>query len=121
MTPPRYQDVPAARIASAERGGARIRVIAGDAFGVGGAASTLTPVRLLDVTIGPDATFEIDVPDSHACFVYVYEGTVRGPDHAGKPGELKTGDLAVLEGGGSVTLVAGSFGARLRSPATVPL
>ncbi len=84
MSAPRYQDVSAARIASTASGGATIRVIAGDAFGVAGAASTLIPVRLLDVAISPDATFEIDVPDSHACFVYVYEGAVHGPDRAGK-------------------------------------
>src|SRR5207344_3354629 len=51
MRPPRYQDVPAARIASVAREGAIVRVIAGEAFGTQGAASTLIPVRLLDITI----------------------------------------------------------------------
>src|SRR4249919_105459 len=41
MNPPRYQDVSAARIASAARSGATARVIAGEAFGVAGAANTL--------------------------------------------------------------------------------
>ena len=113
MSPPRYQDVSAARICSAASGGATIRVIAGEAFGVAGAASTLIPVRLLDVTIGPDTTFEIDVPDSHACFVYVYEGAVRGSDRAGKSREPSKGELAVLEGSGAVTLAAGASGAKL--------
>jgi redox-sensitive bicupin YhaK (pirin superfamily) len=113
MSPPRYQDVPAGRIASTVSGGATIRVIAGNAFGVAGAASTLIPVRLLDVEIGPDATFEIDVPDSHACFVYVYEGTSNAPDRAGKPRELSKGELAVLEGSGAVTLASGGSGAKL--------
>ena len=113
MNPPRYQDVSAARIASAVGGGATMRVIAGEAFGVTGAATTLIPVRLLDVSIGPDATFEIDVPDSHACFVYVYEGVVRGPDRAGKTRELAKGDLAVLDGSGAVNLAAGRSAAKL--------
>ena len=90
-----------------------MRVIAGEAFSVVGAASTLIPLRLLDVTIGPDATLEIDVPDSHACFVYVYAGTVHGPDRGGKARELGKGELAVLEGGGGVTLTAGDAGAKL--------
>jgi hypothetical protein len=113
MTAPRYQDVPAARIAAATRGGARLRVIAGEGYGVNGAAQTLIPVRLLDVAIDPGARFEIEVPDAHACFVYVYEGEVQGADRAGQPAGLGQGRLAVLEGGGGVTLDAGASGAKL--------
>ena len=113
MNPPRYQDVSAARIASATSGGATARVIAGQAFGVAGAANTLIPVRLLDVKVTPGATFEIDLPDSHACFVYVYEGTVRGFDSAGKTREVIKGELALLEGGAGVSLAAGDVGAKL--------
>ena len=53
MHAPRYQDVPAARIASVARDGATVRVIAGEAFGTQGAASTLIPVRLLDLALAP--------------------------------------------------------------------
>ena len=113
LNPPRYQDVSAGRIASAVSGGATVRVIAGQAFGVAGAANTLIPVRLLDVTVAPGATFEIDLPDSHACFVYVYEGAVRGLDGAGKTRELIKGELALLEDGASVSLAAGDAGAKL--------
>src|SRR6476646_782285 len=59
MTAPRYQDVRAGRIASASRNGATVRVIAGEAYGVTGAADTLMPVRLLDVKVDADAVFEI--------------------------------------------------------------
>jgi redox-sensitive bicupin YhaK (pirin superfamily) len=113
MSTPRYQDVSAARIASIVMGGTTTRVIAGEAFGVAGAANTLIPVRLLDVAVGAEATFEIDVPDSHACFVYVYEGTVRGEDGTGRTRELTKGYLAVLEGTGAVALTAGPADAKL--------
>jgi redox-sensitive bicupin YhaK (pirin superfamily) len=113
MTPPRYQDVPAGRIASANRGDATIRVIAGEGYGVKGAAGTLIPVRLLDVAITGDGTFEIEVPDSHSCFAYVYEGAVRATDAAGKAVEIGLGTLAVLEGSGGVKLDAAGAGARL--------
>jgi hypothetical protein len=113
MNPPHYQDVSAARIASAVSGGATVRVIAGEAFGVAGAANTLIPVRLLDVAVRRDTTFQIDVPDSHACFVYVYEGAVQGLDRAAKTRELVKGELAVLEGGGAVRLAVGGSGAKL--------
>ena len=113
MSTPRYQDVSAARIASIVTGGTTMRVIAGEAFGVAGAADTLIPVRLLDVAIGSEAIFEIDVPDSHACFIYVYEGAVSGEDGIGRTREMIKGQLAVLEGTGAVALTAGDAGAKL--------
>jgi quercetin 2,3-dioxygenase len=113
MTSPRYQDVSASRIASVVRNGATVRVIAGEAFGTQGAASTLMPVRLLDVALAPEASFELDLPESHACFVYAYEGWVDAPDKADKTRTLERGTLAVLEGKGAVKLSAGSAGAKL--------
>jgi redox-sensitive bicupin YhaK (pirin superfamily) len=113
MSPPGYQDVPAARIASATRGGATIRVIAGEGYGVKGAAGTLIPVRLLDVAVAADGTFEIEVPDAHSCFAYVYEGAVRTTDDAGKAEEIGHGTLAVLDGKGPVRLDAAGAPAAL--------
>jgi len=113
MSPPRYQDIPATRIATAQNGGSAVRVIAGAAFGAEGAAATLIPLRLLDVTIAANAAFEIDVPDSHSCFVYVYEGTVRGQDRDGQGRDLTRGELAVLDGSSGVQLSAGSAETRL--------
>ncbi len=113
MRPPRYQDVPAARIASVARDGATVRVIAGEAFGTQGAASTLIPVRLLDITVAAQGSFSIDVPDSHACFIYVYEGSVDAPDRSGDQHEIRKGNLALLDGTGGVTLAAGSAGAKV--------
>jgi redox-sensitive bicupin YhaK (pirin superfamily) len=113
MTAPRYQDVSASRIASAVRDGSMVRVIAGEAFGVEGAAQTLMPVRLLDVKIDAQAAFEIDVPDEHACFVYVYEGDVQASDRNDKPVDIAHGSLAVLAGAGGVRLRSGAQGAKL--------
>lgn len=113
MIAPRYQDVRAARIASVAIGGAEVRVIAGKAEGVKGAADTLLPVRLLDVAIAPNAVFEIDVPEDHACFAYVYEGRVVGTGRDGGAVETARGFLAVLSGSGAVRLQAGDGGAKL--------
>jgi redox-sensitive bicupin YhaK (pirin superfamily) len=113
MTAPRYQDVSASRIASAVQDGSMVRVIAGEAFGVEGAAQTLMPVRLLDVKIDAQAAFEIDVPDEHACFVYVYEGDVQASDRNDKPVDIAHGSLAVLAGAGGVRLRSGAQGAKL--------
>ena len=121
MIAPRYQDVRASRIASASQAGATVRVIAGEAFGVKGAADSLTQVRLLDVAIDADAVFEIDVPDEHACFAYAYEGGLRATDRNGSPADIASGSLAVLSGSGGVRLQAGSAGARLLFANGMPL
>ena len=113
MSPPRYQDIPATRLATAQNGGAIVRAIAGEAFGAKGAAATLIPLRLLDVTIASNAAFEIEVPDAHSCFVYVYEGTLRGKDRDGQVCEPVKGELAVLEGSAAVRLFGGSAGTKL--------
>ena len=113
MIAPRYQDVRASRIASVSKNGAMVRVIAGEGFGVKGAADTLMPVRLLDVAINANAAFEIDAPDEHSCFVYVYQGEVRGTDRSGKPVDIASGFLAVLMGTEGVRLEAGKSGAKL--------
>ena len=113
MTAPRYQDVRASRIASVSRNGATVRVIAGEYLGTQGAAQTLIPVRLLDVTLDARAGFELDVPDEHASFVYVYEGEVSASDRDGKPQTIAKGSLAVLAGTQGVRLEAGDAGAKL--------
>jgi redox-sensitive bicupin YhaK (pirin superfamily) len=121
MSAPRYQDVGAARIASVAHGDATVRVIAGEAFGTRGAASTLFPVRLLDVAIAAGGTFEIEVGDAHSCFAYVYEGALSGVDEAGKTRSLGRGTLAVLEGTGGVKLSAAASGAKVLFADALPI
>ena len=121
MSAPRYQDVPAAKIASAAHEGATLRVIAGEAFGVQGPTQTLTPVRLLDVAIAPEAKLDLELPDAHACFVYVYEGALRAQDADAQQRELARGTLAVLAGTGVASLAAGASGAKLLWADALPI
>jgi quercetin 2,3-dioxygenase len=113
MTAPRYQDVRAALISTATQKGVSMRVIAGEAGGVKGAAQTLMPVRLLDVAMEANADFELLLPDAHACFFYVYDGAVQGLDREGRAAQAGKGLLAVLSGSGAVRLKAGATGAKL--------
>src|SRR4051794_14929034 len=113
MTAPRYQDVSAGKIPSVIREGSTVRVIAGEAFGTRGAANTLIPVRLLDVAIESGAAFEVEVPDPHSCFAYLYEGAVSGVDRAGNARSVERGMLALLEGAGGVRVIAGDAGAKV--------
>jgi redox-sensitive bicupin YhaK (pirin superfamily) len=113
MIAPRYQDVQASRIPAVSRNGATVRVIAGESLGTKGPAETLMPVRLLDISVEAGAALDMDVPDDHACFIYVYEGAVRGMDSNGQALEVASGSLGVLEGTQGVKLVAGASGAKL--------
>jgi redox-sensitive bicupin YhaK (pirin superfamily) len=121
MTAPRYQDIAAARIPTVGRDGATVRVIAGEAFGASGPTSTLIPVRLLDVSIDANATFALEVPPTHACFAYVYEGSVRALDKNGAQRELEHGTLALLDGDGEVRLTAGGSGAKALLADALPI
>jgi redox-sensitive bicupin YhaK (pirin superfamily) len=113
MMAPRYQDVQASRIPSISSKGATVRVIAGEVPGAKGPADTLMPVRLLDVTLEAGAVLEMDVPDDHACFIYVYQGAVHGIDVNGQTMEVASGFLGVLEGKQGVKLASTASGAKL--------
>ena len=121
MTAPRYQDVTAASIPTVAREGVTVRAIAGEAFGVQGAASTLIPLRLLDVAIRAGAAFEIAVPDAHSVFAYVHEGAVSAADKTGESRNIERGTLAVLEGSGGVKLIAGEAGAKVLYADALPI
>jgi redox-sensitive bicupin YhaK (pirin superfamily) len=77
MTRPRYQDVPAAAIPEVVRPGARVRVVAGEVDGVGGAVKEIfAGPSYLDVALGPGEVFEQPVPRGHTALLYVFAGAL---------------------------------------------
>jgi redox-sensitive bicupin YhaK (pirin superfamily) len=111
--PPRYQDVGAADVPVVERGGARVRVLAGDFGGREGPVSgvVIRPL-LLDVTLG-GGRFEARVPGGHTVLLAGLEGApVVGPDRvalpAGSLGLTTQGDRVAAEGDGRFLLCAGA-------------
>ena len=92
MDPPKYQpilakDIPVVPLAPTREadheklktGKNTIRVIAGDVatYGVKGAATTHTPVELLDIRIAAkDVSFDVPVPEGHNTIVFVRRGTI---------------------------------------------
>jgi len=99
MTAPRYQDIAPERIPEVELpGGARVKVIAGEAGGARGPvdAAATEPVYL-DVKLSPGGRFAHDVPAAHAALAYVFEGAVSV---GGTP--VERGHLAVLGPGDRV-------------------
>jgi redox-sensitive bicupin YhaK (pirin superfamily) len=119
MTAPRYQDIAPERIARVEPApGVQARVIAGRlGEAVGPVQGIATGPLFLDITLAAGARFELDLPEEHHAFAYVFEG--ESAEVGGEP--LSRGELAVLSEGDRLTLGAGTSAARLLVVAGRPL
>lgn len=84
MSPPKYQAIKNAEIPryQLENDGGTIEVIAGAYHGVKGAASTFTPVHLLNARLNSGATANFEFPASYNTLLLVIEGniTVNGEE-----------------------------------------
>ena len=78
MSRPRYQEVSAATIPTAQRDRATIRVVAGEVDGVRGPVTEIAanPVYL-DVSLAANSNFVYPVPRGHEVLAYVFEGAGR--------------------------------------------
>jgi redox-sensitive bicupin YhaK (pirin superfamily) len=102
MMQPRYQDIAPDKIPSVEPApGVKVRVVAGELFGVTGPVSgiAIEPVYL-DVALQPGAKLSVPLPEGHSAFAYVFEG------EAVRVGEdvLGSRELGVLSPGDGVEL-----------------
>ncbi|MET0795663.1 MAG: pirin family protein, partial [Polyangiaceae bacterium] len=77
MTQPRYQEVTAAKIPTAESsdGLAQVRVIAGEALGARAIIDTLTPIVYQDWSLKAGADVTLPLAVEQQALVYVFEGT----------------------------------------------
>ncbi len=105
MTRPRYQEVASAQIRQVERGGARIRVIAGIVDGVRGPVTEIAAdPSYLDVSIPPGGTFLQPIARGHAALAYVFQG--EGTFGLPQGQRVKGPSLIVLDDGDSVEVEA---------------
>jgi len=76
MMQPRYQEIPAARIPTAqtEDGLVSVRVIAGESLESKAVIETVTPIMYLHFTLQPGGRVVQPVPKSYAAFAYVIDG-----------------------------------------------
>jgi redox-sensitive bicupin YhaK (pirin superfamily) len=105
MAPPRYQEIKAGEIPEAEPGpGARVRVVAGEVFGVRGPVATHSPIVYLHATLEPGAALDVPIPPGHQTMAYVIWGRGRFGDEKAAVAESEL----VLFGGdeGSVLVEA---------------
>jgi redox-sensitive bicupin YhaK (pirin superfamily) len=101
MTAPRYQDIAPERIPEVQLApGVKARVIVGEQAGVRGPVENVaTDPLYLDLDLDAETSTEIDIPNGHNGFVYVYEGQARVGAEAAS--ELMRGDLGVLSRDGN--------------------
>ena len=100
MAPPRYQEIKADEIPSAEPApDARVRVVAGDVFGVHGPVDTHSPIVYLHVTLSPGASLDVPVPPGHQAMAYVIRGHGRFGADETTAGESELVVFAGDEGG----------------------
>lgn len=105
MTAPRYQEVSAAKIPTAESsdGLSKVRVVAGEALGARAVIDTLTPIVYQDWSLKAGADVTVPLASEQQALVYVFEGAVRVGD-SGR--SIEDGQLAVLSQGDEVRLRA---------------
>lgn len=101
MTEPRYQDLRDAAIPRARTpdGLAEVKVVAGEALGVSGAAHTHVPIAYHDWTLQPGASVAVAVPEGFQVLVYAFGGALEVGGT-----EVTEGQMAVLGAGDRVSM-----------------
>ncbi|HEX2873389.1 MAG TPA: pirin family protein [Polyangiaceae bacterium] len=120
MTRPRYQELGAEQIPSAQSadGLAKVKIIAGEALGVRAAIDTHTPIVYQDWSLEPGADVTVSLDAAQRVLVYVFSGSAKVGDQAQNVGE---GQLAVLGQGDAVRLRGSTEKGRLLLLAGAPL
>jgi redox-sensitive bicupin YhaK (pirin superfamily) len=112
MMDPRYRDVTASTIPVVEtRGGATVRVIAGEVEGTAGpVGDVVIQPEYLDVSVPAGASFRHAVPAGHTVFAYVIEGSGSFEPEARTP--TRAGYLVQYEDGNELTVEPAESGVR---------
>jgi quercetin 2,3-dioxygenase len=116
MTAPRYQEIPSAGIptATSADGKVRVKVIAGEAFGVSAAIETHTPILYQHFTLQPGATVVHPVPREYRVFAYALSGSgLYGDDRR----KINAQHMVVFDNDGDTV----SFAAGDEPPGGAPL
>jgi quercetin 2,3-dioxygenase len=107
MIPPRYQDIPAAKVPVVKlENGITVKVLAGAFNGVKGPVENIiADPEYFDVTMPPDTEFIAPVPPDHTAFAYVYEGAASFGQDA--EASLKKGTGALFSKGTHIRATTG--------------
>ena len=112
MTPPRYQDIPAAKIPVVElENKIRVKVLAGTFQGVKGPVEDIiAEPEYFDVEMAENSELVVPFDPSHTVFVYLYEGTAIFDEKSKET--LRAGEGALFGKGDQVSIQTGGSKAR---------
>jgi quercetin 2,3-dioxygenase len=117
MRAPWYADIPAAAIPEFRVGAATVKLVAGEWNGHAGPAPRRTTMPFIaDVSLTADASIEVPLPETHAGFVYVFEGELRVDGES-----VSAAEVGVLSDGGALSVSAAEGGARFLVVAGKPI
>lgn len=116
---PRYQELPSARLPTAQTadGLAKVKIIAGEALGQRAAIETRTPIVYQHWSLQPGALVEQPLPSAFNGFVFVFKGEAL----VGEPGRPTRDGMMALLGEGEVVKLAAREPTELLLLAGVPL
>jgi len=123
MGAPRYQEIAAAGLPLVEKGGARVRLVAGTFEGVAGPVTEIAARPVYgEISLAPGAEVHLPVPAGHTAVAYVFEGQVAfGPVEAA-PAPIPAVRMVVFSDGEGLTARAdGHEGARFMLMAGAPI
>ncbi len=117
MKPAGYRDIQPDEIPAVLFSDGKIKIVAGTYEGTGGPIQGGSTEPLYwDVQLNPGKIFKAKIPDSHAAYVYPFEGSVEVADRV-----LKTHQGGVLGSGDAIEVKAGADGARFLVLAAKPI
>ena len=110
MMRPRYQELRAADIPSAESadGKVSVTVLAGASLGADATIDTRTPILYLHVRLAPGARFTQPVPQTYNAFAFVFRGEARFGERT-----ARENDTVLFERDGDEVTIASESGAEL--------
>ena len=116
MMKPRYQELRAEQIPTADDGKVRVTVLAGEAMGAKATIDTRTPILYLHARLAAGARFTQPVPETYNAFAFVISGTATFGDRI-----AKENDTAIFKRDGDEVTIASETGAELLLIGGVPL
>lgn len=113
MSAPRYQEIKSSQIPVIDDGGATIKVIAG-AYGEtkGPIDAIAQSPTYLDVALAEGKTFSMPIPESCNAFIYLFAGDLVFESTSTIEQWLRTGEIALLSEGDTLSIRAGVGEAR---------
>lgn len=111
MMSPRYRDVARETIPVVEKGGVRVCIVAGTYAGERGPVrDVIVDPLYLDVSLGTEETFLLDIPEDHTFLAYIFEGSATFGSMTGT--EEKAGAGLLFSKGSKFRACSGDGGSR---------